>query len=222
WSDTPRGFYFPREPLPFVSVFAGSGRERSRHVFNDRARSPVQNGFERSVELILQFLGDTAGILSRTRTVEKVAKRSRALIFLPGPFPDHPDEFGPIFANFLFCGAFDLFQMRGRNAEAKRDTKRLGRFRLGHGKIWREKVGVDNVLSVVYTWSTVYTHGGRAAVEKSRTYQGPAKERFFTARLASSSAPDLLEINADLLWFRIEQRISRAGALELWNSLSVY
>ncbi|PYU33999.1 MAG: hypothetical protein DMG31_07385 [Acidobacteria bacterium] len=59
-------------------------------------------------------------------------------------------------------------------------------------------------------------------VEKSRTYQGPAKERFFTARLASSSAPDLLEINADLLWFRIEQRIRRAGALEMWNSLSVY
>ena len=59
-------------------------------------------------------------------------------------------------------------------------------------------------------------------VEKSRTYKRATNEKFFTARLASSSAPDLLEINADLLWFRIEQRIRRAGALEMWNSLSVY
>ena len=35
--------------------------------------------------------------------------------------------------------------------------------------------------------------------------------------------PDLIEINADLLWFRIEQRsIRRGGAQEMWNSLSVY
>jgi hypothetical protein len=47
-------------------------------------------------------------------------------------------------------------------------------------------------------------------------------EHLFTARLVSSSAPDLLQISADLLWFRIEQRIRRSGALDMWNSLSVY
>ena len=47
-------------------------------------------------------------------------------------------------------------------------------------------------------------------------------ENFFTARLLSSSTPDLLEISAELLWFRIEQRTLRAGAREMWNSLSVY
>ncbi len=58
--------------------------------------------------------------------------------------------------------------------------------------------------------------------EKSRTYNSTENEHLFTARLASSSAPDLLEISADLLWFRIEQRIFRAGAEDMWNSLSVY
>lgn len=58
--------------------------------------------------------------------------------------------------------------------------------------------------------------------EKSGADTGTDNERFFTARLASSSAPDLLEIDADLLWFRIEQRIRRAGARDMWNSLSVY
>jgi hypothetical protein len=47
-------------------------------------------------------------------------------------------------------------------------------------------------------------------------------EHLFTARLVSSSAPNLLEITAELLWFRVEQRILRAGAHEMWNSLSVY
>ena len=47
-------------------------------------------------------------------------------------------------------------------------------------------------------------------------------DRPFTARLVSSSARDLFEIDADLLWFRIEQRVRRAGATEMWNSLSVY
>ena len=39
-------------------------------------------------------------------------------------------------------------------------------------------------------------------------------ENFFTARLLSSSTPDLLEISAELMWFRVEQRILRAGAQE--------
>lgn len=53
-------------------------------------------------------------------------------------------------------------------------------------------------------------------------YKRDLDEPFFTARLVSTSAPDLLEINADLLWFRIEQCLRRAGRLEMWNSLSVY
>ena len=77
-------------------------------------------------------------------------------------------------------------------------------------------------MSLLYTLHTLYTKKGRAVVEKSRTYTTGTNERFFTARLASSSAPDLLEISADLLWFRIEQRIRRDGVLEMWNSLSVY
>ena len=47
-------------------------------------------------------------------------------------------------------------------------------------------------------------------------------EDLFTARLVSNSTPDLLQISADLMWFRVEQRILRAGAQEMWNSLSVY
>lgn len=47
-------------------------------------------------------------------------------------------------------------------------------------------------------------------------------ENLFTARLVSSSAPDLLQISAELLWFRVEQCILRAGAQDMWNSLSVY
>ena len=47
-------------------------------------------------------------------------------------------------------------------------------------------------------------------------------EHLFTAKFVSSNAPDLLEISADLLWFRIEQCIRGAGRLEMWNSLSVY
>lgn len=58
--------------------------------------------------------------------------------------------------------------------------------------------------------------------ERNRIQQRDINERFFTARLVSSSAPDLLHISTDLLWFRIEQRIRRAGELEMWNSLSVY
>jgi len=58
--------------------------------------------------------------------------------------------------------------------------------------------------------------------ETSGLQQREMNERLFTARLVSSSAPDLLEIDADLLWFRIEQRMRRAGTAEMWNSLSVY
>jgi hypothetical protein len=68
----------------------------------------------------------------------------------------------------------------------------------------------------------MYTRKEWSVVKQKQTYQRTITERLFTARLVSSSAPDLLEINADLLWFRIEQRIRRAGALEMWNSLSVY
>ena len=58
--------------------------------------------------------------------------------------------------------------------------------------------------------------------ENGRAKDDTPNERFFTARLASSSAPEVLQISADVLWFRIEQRIQRAGMLEKWNSLSVY
>ena len=58
--------------------------------------------------------------------------------------------------------------------------------------------------------------------EHNQTHQREPNVPLFTARLVSSSAPDLLEISADLLWFRIEQRIRRGGTLEMWNSLSVY
>lgn len=61
-------------------------------------------------------------------------------------------------------------------------------------------------------------------VEQSRIQQRgqDINERFFTARLGSSSAPDLLQINKDLLSLRIEQRVRRNGELETWNSLAVY
>ena len=62
----------------------------------------------------------------------------------------------------------------------------------------------------------------KIVAEKNRVHNGITKDRFFTARLVSSSAPDLLEISAELLWFRVEQRLRRAGAMEMWNSLSVY
>jgi hypothetical protein len=58
--------------------------------------------------------------------------------------------------------------------------------------------------------------------EENRGQQTGTNEHLFAARLASSSAPDLVEIDADLLWFRIEQRIRRNGTPEMWNSLSVY
>lgn len=58
-------------------------------------------------------------------------------------------------------------------------------------------------------------------VGQNRIQQRDTNERFFTARLVSSSASDLLQISTDLR-FRIEQRIRRAGQMEMWNSLSVY
>ena len=75
----------------------------------------------------------------------------------------------------------------------------------------------------MYNEYTVYEKEKGPLVEQKRGFEGANNERFFTARLVSSSAPDLIEINADLLWFRIEQRsIRRDGAQEMWNSLSVY
>jgi len=59
-------------------------------------------------------------------------------------------------------------------------------------------------------------------VEKSSAYGPEAKEHAFTARFVSDYSPRLVEINANLLWFRIEQRIRRGAMIEMWNSLSVY
>jgi hypothetical protein len=59
-------------------------------------------------------------------------------------------------------------------------------------------------------------------VEQKQSPQWAKDEKPFTARLASTSARDLLQVNADLLWFRVEQRIRRNDVLEMWNSLSVY
>lgn len=58
--------------------------------------------------------------------------------------------------------------------------------------------------------------------ENSGNYGRETKEDAFTARFVSNGSPHLHEINADMLWFRIEQRIRRGAALDMWNSLSVY
>src|SRR5260370_4668661 len=147
--------------LLLVSVPAGSGRERARDVFDHRARGPIQDGFERGVKLVLQFLGDATGIFSRTGAFEKVSERSRAFVFLPGPFPDHLNELGSVFANFLFGGAFDLLQMSRGNAETERDSDRIGRLRFDHTQILPEKDMLDNGVSLVYTKTTIYTHQQR-------------------------------------------------------------
>jgi hypothetical protein len=84
-----------------------------------------------------------------------------------------------------------------------------------------EKTAVDNIAYVSYTSTTLYTQR-ESNLARPELIEEPMNEDLFTARLVSSSAPNSLEITAELLWFRVEQRIFRAGEQEMWNSLSVY
>ena len=50
----------------------------------------------------------------------------------------------------------------------------------------------------------------------------PGESLPFKAILESTGSPSSLQITADLLSIRVEQRVVRAGVAEMWNSVSIY
>src|SRR5438552_6734267 len=123
-----------RLTLLFVSILACPVCELPRHFFDHCGRRPLEDCFERGIELVLQFFGNALGALCGAVPLRVRREGAASLIVCPRHLPDRFQQIAAALPAFALDRFVDFLHLNQRDTETERVTDIATDVRSRHGK----------------------------------------------------------------------------------------